>query len=194
MTILVEKSVPFDLRMLRSFRCLRPLKMVSKVPSKLGVFAHFPEQKNFKNRNFGQKTESKSILRFIYLGGGKTKGEFLPFSRTRKLLCIAAVSKTLGRKKSKKFPPHFTYSIYFRKRKQLIVLHLYIYFLSFVKKRVNFFSFLYLISKGLNFSGHFPVPKRVKLKHDFLFYLFPVYSISEFFFDEKKAMLFIYHT
>ncbi|XP_040581847.1 voltage-dependent calcium channel type A subunit alpha-1 isoform X6 [Lepeophtheirus salmonis] len=33
MTILVEKSVPFDLRMLRSFRCLRPLKMVSKVPS-----------------------------------------------------------------------------------------------------------------------------------------------------------------
>lgn len=35
MTILVEKSVPFDLRMLRSFRCLRPLKMVSKVPSKL---------------------------------------------------------------------------------------------------------------------------------------------------------------
>jgi hypothetical protein len=34
MTLLVEKSVPFDLRMLRSFRCLRPLKMVSKVPSK----------------------------------------------------------------------------------------------------------------------------------------------------------------
>ena len=38
MTIVAEKSVPFDLRMLRSFRCLRPLKMVSKVPSKL-VFA-----------------------------------------------------------------------------------------------------------------------------------------------------------
>ena len=35
MTILVEKSMPFDLRTLRSFRCLRPLKMVSKVPSKL---------------------------------------------------------------------------------------------------------------------------------------------------------------
>ena len=34
MTILVEKSMPFDLRTLRSFRCLRPLKMVSKVPSK----------------------------------------------------------------------------------------------------------------------------------------------------------------
>merc|ERR550532_2936084 len=33
MTIVAEKSVPFDLRMLRSFRCLRPLKMVSKVPS-----------------------------------------------------------------------------------------------------------------------------------------------------------------
>ena len=26
--------MPFDLRTLRSFRCLRPLKMVSKVPSK----------------------------------------------------------------------------------------------------------------------------------------------------------------
>ena len=34
MTILVEQALPFDLRILRSFRCLRPLKMVSKVPSK----------------------------------------------------------------------------------------------------------------------------------------------------------------
>ena len=41
MTILVEKSVPFDLRMLRSFRCLRPLKMVSKVPSKLVCWDSF---------------------------------------------------------------------------------------------------------------------------------------------------------
>ena len=37
MTILVEKSMPFDLRTLRSFRCLRPLKMVSKVPSKFNL-------------------------------------------------------------------------------------------------------------------------------------------------------------
>ena len=35
MTIFLEKAMPFDLRTLRSFRCLRPLKMVSKVPSKL---------------------------------------------------------------------------------------------------------------------------------------------------------------
>jgi hypothetical protein len=34
MTVMVEKAMPFDLRTLRSFRCLRPLKMVSKVPSK----------------------------------------------------------------------------------------------------------------------------------------------------------------
>ena len=34
MTIIVEEALPFDLRILRSFRCLRPLKMVSKVPSK----------------------------------------------------------------------------------------------------------------------------------------------------------------
>ena len=31
---MVEKALPFDLRTLRAFRCLRPLKMVSKVPSK----------------------------------------------------------------------------------------------------------------------------------------------------------------
>ena len=41
MTILVEKSMPFDLRTLRSFRCLRPLKMVSKVPSKFNPQYHF---------------------------------------------------------------------------------------------------------------------------------------------------------
>ena len=33
-TVMLEEALPFDLRMLRSFRCLRPLKMVSKVPSK----------------------------------------------------------------------------------------------------------------------------------------------------------------
>ena len=31
-----ESSLPFDLTILRSFRVLRPLKLVSKVPSKLG--------------------------------------------------------------------------------------------------------------------------------------------------------------
>ena len=39
MTILVEQALPFDLRILRSFRCLRPLKMVSKVPSKFALEA-----------------------------------------------------------------------------------------------------------------------------------------------------------
>ena len=34
LTIIVGETFPFDLRMLKSFRCLRPLKMVSKVPSK----------------------------------------------------------------------------------------------------------------------------------------------------------------
>ena len=34
-----ESSLPFDLTILRSFRVLRPLKLVSKVPSKLEVAA-----------------------------------------------------------------------------------------------------------------------------------------------------------
>ena len=35
LTVIVGEEFPIDLRMLKSFRCLRPLKMVSKVPSKL---------------------------------------------------------------------------------------------------------------------------------------------------------------
>ena len=37
LTIIVGEQFPIDLRMLKSFRCLRPLKMVSKVPSKLKI-------------------------------------------------------------------------------------------------------------------------------------------------------------
>ena len=37
LTIIVGEQFPIDLRMLKSFRCLRPLKMVSKVPSKLTI-------------------------------------------------------------------------------------------------------------------------------------------------------------
>ena len=37
LTVIVGEEFPIDLRMLKSFRCLRPLKMVSKVPSKLPV-------------------------------------------------------------------------------------------------------------------------------------------------------------
>lgn len=34
MTIFAEANVDVDLRMLRSFRVLRPLKLVSRIPSK----------------------------------------------------------------------------------------------------------------------------------------------------------------
>ena len=34
MTIFAEANVEVDLRMLRSFRVLRPLKLVSRIPSK----------------------------------------------------------------------------------------------------------------------------------------------------------------
>lgn len=37
MTIFMEANVSMDLRMLRSFRVLRPLKLVSRIPSKCGV-------------------------------------------------------------------------------------------------------------------------------------------------------------
>ena len=40
MTLFAESNVDLDLRMLRSFRVLRPLKLVSRIPSKLGVFQH----------------------------------------------------------------------------------------------------------------------------------------------------------
>lgn len=36
MTIFAEANVEVDLRMLRSFRVLRPLKLVSRIPSKFG--------------------------------------------------------------------------------------------------------------------------------------------------------------
>lgn len=36
MTIFAEANVDVDLRMLRSFRVLRPLKLVSRIPSKQG--------------------------------------------------------------------------------------------------------------------------------------------------------------
>lgn len=34
MTVFAEANVDVDLRMLRSFRVLRPLKLVSRIPSK----------------------------------------------------------------------------------------------------------------------------------------------------------------
>lgn len=37
MTIFAEANVDVDLRMLRSFRVLRPLKLVSRIPSKKKV-------------------------------------------------------------------------------------------------------------------------------------------------------------
>lgn len=42
-----DQSLPVDLRMLRSFRCLRPLKMVSKVPSKCAIRIFIPRQHGF---------------------------------------------------------------------------------------------------------------------------------------------------
>ena len=50
--------MPFDLRTLRSFRCLRPLKMVSKVPSKLND--------QLKTRH-GYNRRLEALLRFIGL-------------------------------------------------------------------------------------------------------------------------------
>ena len=39
-------TMPFDMRILRSFRCLRPLKMLKKLPSKffgiVCLFCHVP--------------------------------------------------------------------------------------------------------------------------------------------------------
>ena len=58
MTIFLEKAMPFDLRTLRSFRCLRPLKMVSKVPSKLND--------QLKTRH-GYDQRLEALLRFIGL-------------------------------------------------------------------------------------------------------------------------------
>lgn len=37
MTVFAEANVDVDLRMLRSFRVLRPLKLVSRIPSKLST-------------------------------------------------------------------------------------------------------------------------------------------------------------
>lgn len=41
MTVFAEANVDVDLRMLRSFRVLRPLKLVSRIPSKLSTV--FPQ-------------------------------------------------------------------------------------------------------------------------------------------------------
>jgi hypothetical protein len=38
MTVFAEANVDVDLRMLRSFRVLRPLKLVSRIPSKQQLF------------------------------------------------------------------------------------------------------------------------------------------------------------
>lgn len=38
MTVFAEANVDVDLRMLRSFRVLRPLKLVSRIPSKQQFF------------------------------------------------------------------------------------------------------------------------------------------------------------
>jgi hypothetical protein len=40
MTIFAEANVDVDLRMLRSFRVLRPLKLVSRIPSKQQKTTH----------------------------------------------------------------------------------------------------------------------------------------------------------
>lgn len=37
MTVFAEANVDVDLRMLRSFRVLRPLKLVSRIPSKATI-------------------------------------------------------------------------------------------------------------------------------------------------------------
>lgn len=57
MTVFAEANVDVDLRMLRSFRVLRPLKLVSRIPSKRqcgdyfdnGPFGPFKFDKNFSN-------------------------------------------------------------------------------------------------------------------------------------------------
>lgn len=45
MTVFAESNVDFDLRMLRSFRVLRPLKLVSRIPSKGNAPGHEPVAK-----------------------------------------------------------------------------------------------------------------------------------------------------
>ena len=42
------ETFPFDLRMLKSFRWLRPLKMVSKVPSKFQVVTEYSRTRDYK--------------------------------------------------------------------------------------------------------------------------------------------------
>ena len=54
----MEQSLPFDLRTLRAFRCLRPLKMVSKVPSKL--FAQLPANMD-KVKNYAVAADSRHL-------------------------------------------------------------------------------------------------------------------------------------
>lgn len=46
MTMFAEANVDVDLRMLRSFRVLRPLKLVSRIPSKLAEVPIFAADSN----------------------------------------------------------------------------------------------------------------------------------------------------
>ena len=56
LTVIVGEEFPIDLRMLKSFRCLRPLKMVSKVPSKL------PVELSLFDRDFALRTDRAAEL------------------------------------------------------------------------------------------------------------------------------------
>ena len=51
------EEFPIDLRMLKSFRCLRPLKMVSKVPSKLPAIS--------RDRDFAHPASCRINTRFL---------------------------------------------------------------------------------------------------------------------------------
>ena len=58
LTVIVGEEFPIDLRMLKSFRCLRPLKMVSKVPSKLSAISL--RQRRFAHRTTATQPELRN--------------------------------------------------------------------------------------------------------------------------------------
>ena len=53
------EEFPIDLRMLKSFRCLRPLKMVSKVPSKLPAISR--QQRRFATTSQSCRINSRFL-------------------------------------------------------------------------------------------------------------------------------------
>ena len=69
LTVIVGEEFPIDLRMLKSFRCLRPLKMVSKVPSKFSaISAHrdlAPASCRIKSRFLPRFQKKREFRRWV---------------------------------------------------------------------------------------------------------------------------------